>query len=225
MKYYSWLIRIAKINEICDMCSGIFRFSLPERWINGDKGISDSDEGIYKKINGKSFRRGNILKLPTICFYGIESKEDEFDIPTEYFSDFSKNTNEYAFIIIEANSFYCELIKYFNIEYNSKMIPRKGIEYVDKNSNFESKYDYPWELFYKNTTYSYQNEFRFILNFDQKSNEYVFLEKNLYKVKLNMCNIQYDTFKIPEENEIIHVKKDNKRIEIFTIEVRKDDIK
>ncbi len=143
MKYYSWLLRVANKKDINDMSKGIFRFSLPERWIIGKKGISDCDEGIYKKINGTGFRRGNILKLPTICFYGIEAKEDEFDIPSDYFIDFSENTDDYAFIIIEANSFYIELLKYFNLEYDSIFIPRKRIDYIDKTINFESEYAYP----------------------------------------------------------------------------------
>ncbi len=215
MKYYSWLIRIAKRDEIDDMANGIFRFSLPKYWLKGGKGIFDIDEGICKKNNGEIFRRGNILDLPTICFYGIESKEDEFDIPQEYFRDFSKNTSDYSFIILEANSFYSELLKFFRLEYDNNKILRKGIDYVNKTDNFESEYDYPWELFYKNNNYSYQNEFRFVLNFDKKSSEYLYLEQNNYKLKLNISNIQNEKFIIPEENEIVHVKKKDNKIDIM----------
>lgn len=190
---------------------GIIEFGSPKQWIeyckkNGNNEIGDEQEGLFLRRSIlqpqpiisdpdiiKETKEGyvncwsrNVLKTPTLCFYGIginnivnfnvrtlyHTQNIGF-VDTSYFKSFLNNApfnkeehsrvnkkNQKVVIIIYEPVRLVQLIK----EKAKCRVSYSNVEYVDKKKNFCSNCPHPFELFYKGNEYKPQSEFRLILD-------------------------------------------------------------
>lgn len=136
------------------------------------------------------FRSKDILNLPCYCLFGLNNTafENEFFdrrgvkyhssiVAKQYFQDFSNNsTDESAkvlsddrkpvlIMIMNPSKFVERVINYFeSIGVKREEILISPVEYMDKNIPFVSIKKFPYELFLKDKSFSYQSEIRIIIN-------------------------------------------------------------
>lgn len=159
-----------------------------------------------------SLRSDSILQLPCFCLFGLHNtlfseimvdkemiQHYTYTVRKNYFNDFSNQiTKETLHLIPESekpvlviitnplefiNRIKNQLIKLGFSEDEILMFP---VKYIDKNCSFIITEKFPGELFYKDNSFSYQNEVRIVINSKNKealkklvSNDYLIHIGNL----------------------------------------------
>ncbi len=141
------------------------------------------------------FKREQALDLRTFCVFGIN--DDMFTtygwspqhekrpcgtISLDYFSDFfgdvsedeydelSEDKKPVVIMIKKPEILVKRIITYFtNLGLDPKELIVSPVNYIDMNSDFIIKYNYPTELFFKSDRFRNQSEIRFVLNTQNNS--------------------------------------------------------